>query len=101
MGRLKRRLERLEGKATAAVPDLSVEALQALSDEELDALEDAMEAAVASGDGSFQDLYAVVGERERRASSALFVALAAAHTGEELPVVRPGERCALGLLERI
>jgi hypothetical protein len=68
MGRLKRRLERLEGKATAAVPDLSVEALQALSDEELDALEDAMEAAVASGDGSFQDLGSIRGGRGTGAS---------------------------------
>jgi hypothetical protein len=59
-----------------------VEALKALSDEDLDALEETLETLLASGEAAFEDLYAVVTERGRRALNAYFEAIEAWRRGE-------------------
>jgi hypothetical protein len=99
---LRRRLDALEAKRTATSSRIvSTEALQALADPELDAFEEAMEAAVQSGVESFESLYAVVGERSRRALEAYSWAIEAVRRGGKLPTVAQGERCLVSLLERI
>jgi hypothetical protein len=82
---LRSRLEKLEGAASASSRAISREALKALSDEELDALEDALEAALASpgGGGSFEDFYAATTERSRRALDAYTLAVEAVRRGED------------------
>lgn len=62
-----KRLKRLEDASRRSSQSVSVEELRALSDEDLDALEDTLETALASGEGSFEGFYAVVTERGRRA----------------------------------
>jgi hypothetical protein len=62
-----KRLKRLEDASRRSSQSVSVEELRALSDEDLAALEDILETALASGQGSFEDFYAVVTERGRRA----------------------------------
>ena len=86
---LRRRLEKLEGTAGDASRTISQEALKALSDEELGALEDALEAALGSpeGEGSFEDPYAAATERSRRALDAYTHALEAIRRGENVPAV--------------
>ena len=105
---MRRRLAALEKGRKAAAPDLSGEALRLLSDEDLDALEEVIETGVEVGERNFEDLYAVVGERGRRAMDAWFEALEAARRGEEpvrqagTPTGTPpdGVEDALDLLER-
>ena len=86
---LRSRLEKLEGAASASSRAISREALKALSDEELDALEDALEAALASpgGGGSFEDFYLATTERSRRALDAYTLAVEAVRRGEDPPAV--------------
>ena len=74
---LRRRLERLEGGAGDADRSLSRAALKALSDENLDALEDVLEAAEAKPG---EDLSTT--ERGRRALAAYTDALEDARRGE-------------------
>jgi hypothetical protein len=79
---VRKRVERLEDAAAGARRSLSQEALRALSDEDLDALEETLETALASGDATFEGLYAVVTERGRRALHAYFEAIEAWRSGE-------------------
>ena len=79
---LHKRLERLEDTSRRSSRSVSVEALKALSDEDLDALEEIFETALASGEGSFEDFYAVVTERGRRALDAHCEAIEAWQSGE-------------------
>jgi hypothetical protein len=72
---LHKRLERLEDTSRRSDRSVSREALKALSDEDLDALEEMLETALASGDAAFEDLYAAVTERGRRALHAYFEAI--------------------------
>jgi hypothetical protein len=106
---LHKRLERLEDTFRRSARSVTGEALKALSDEELDALEEVLEEALksslageSSGAGAtFEDLYAAATERSRRALDAYTYAIEAVQRGEDLPAVAQGERCHLGLLERI
>ena len=110
MGSMRRRLAALEKGRKAEASDLSGEALRLLSDEDLDALEEVIETGVEVGGRNFEDLYAVVGERGRRAMDAWFEALEAARRGEEparptgtptgTPAPPDGVEDALDLLER-
>jgi hypothetical protein len=77
-----RRLKRLEDASRRSSRTVSVEELKAISDEDLDALEETLETALASGEGSFEDFYAVVTERGRRALHAHFEAIEAWRSGE-------------------
>jgi hypothetical protein len=77
-----KRLKRLEYASRRSSRSVSMEALKALSDEDLGALEDTLETALASGEGSFEDFYAVVTERGRRALHAHCEAIEAWRSGE-------------------
>jgi cytochrome c553 len=79
---IRRRLKRLEDASRRSSGTVNVEALKALSDEDLDALEETFETALASGEGSFEDFYAVVTERGRRALEAHCEAIEAWQSGE-------------------
>ena len=81
-----KRLKRLEDASRRSSRSVSVEALRALSDEDLDALEETFETALASGEGSFEDFYAVVTERGRRALEAHCEAIEAWRRGERQAV---------------
>jgi hypothetical protein len=72
-----RRLKRLEDASRRSSQSVSVEELRALSDEDLDTLEESLETALASGESSFEDFYAVVKERGQRALHAHFEAIEA------------------------
>ena len=110
MGSMRKRLAALEKGGKAAASGLSGEALRLLSDEDLAALEEVIETGVEVGARNFEDLYAVVGERGRRAMDAWFEALEAARRGEEparpagtptgTPTPPDGVEDALDLLER-
>ena len=86
---LRGRLERLEDASRHSAQSVSAEALTALTDEELDALEAALEAAAV--EGSLEDLYAATTERGRRALDAYTLALEAVKRGETLPVASQGK----------
>jgi hypothetical protein len=77
-----KRLKKLEDASRRSSQSVSAEALKALSDEDLDALEEALEAEFAEGKGSFEDLYMAVTERGRRALHAYFEAIEAWRSGE-------------------
>src|SRR5215208_6014945 len=77
-----RRLKRLEDASRRSSRPVSAEALKALSDEDLGALEETLETALASGEGGFEDFYAVVKERGRRALHAHCEAIEAWRRGE-------------------
>jgi hypothetical protein len=72
-----KRLKRLEDASRRSSRIVSAEALRTLSDDDLDALEETLETALASGEGSFEDFYAVVKERGRRALHAHYDAIEA------------------------
>jgi hypothetical protein len=78
-----KRLKRLEDASRRSSQSVSMETLKALSDEDLDALEDTLETALASGEGSFEDFYAVIKERSRRALHAHCEAIEAWRRGEK------------------
>lgn len=84
---LHRRLETLEARRASLEEKRSTapEVLGLLSDEELDGLEEVMEAAVESGAEDFESLYAVVSERSRRSLDAYLEVLEAAREGRDLP----------------
>jgi hypothetical protein len=82
---LKRRLKRLEEVGQRGEAELSGEALRYLSDEDLEALEDALEAGQENGSATFDDLYRVVTERGRRALENLLECLEAVREGREPP----------------
>jgi hypothetical protein len=86
MGSLERRLARLEAENRRGEAELSREALRHLSDEDLDALEDALEANQENGSATFEDLHSVVTERGRRALENLLECIEAVREGRE-PIV--------------
>ena len=83
MGSLERRLARLEAGRQRGAAELSREALAYLSDEDLDALEDALETGQEDGTATFEELYRVATERSRRALGTYLDALEAIERGEE------------------
>jgi hypothetical protein len=83
---LKRRLKRLEDVGKREETKLSREALRHLSDEDLEALEDALEAGQENGSATFEDLNSVVTERGRRALENLLECIEAVREGRE-PIV--------------
>jgi hypothetical protein len=83
---LHNRLKKLEDASRRSSRTVSAKALKALSDEDLDALEETFETALASGEGSFEDFYAVVTERGRRALDAHYAAIEACRRGERQTV---------------
>jgi hypothetical protein len=80
VGSLNGRIQRLEDASRHSAQNASRAALGALSDEELDDLEDTLEAA--AGEGSFEDLYAATTERGRWALDAYTRALEAVERGD-------------------
>ena len=100
MGSLERGLRVLEDDRKQEGASLSREALKHLSDEDLDALEDALEAGQGDGTAAFEDLYRASEERSRRALEAYFEAYEAARRGEE-PRSPPAGRDYLDLIRRI
>ena len=83
---LKRRLKRLEEVGKREETKLSREALRHLSDEDLDALEDVLEAGQEDGSAAFEDLHSVVTERGRRALENLLECIEAVREGRELRI---------------
>jgi len=69
--RLERRLECLEDARRQEEARLGRKALEYLSDEDLDALEDALEAGQEDGSATFEDLYRASSEQTRRVFRAL------------------------------
>jgi hypothetical protein len=86
VGNLARRLARLEAGRKQGEASLSREALGRLSDEDLEALEDALEAGQENGTAAFEDLYSVVTERGRRARENLLECIEAVREGRELRI---------------
>jgi hypothetical protein len=80
---LSRRLKRLEAAQKQEEAQLGREALSHLSDEDLDALEDALEAGQEDGSATFDDLYRVSSERSRRAVENLLECIEAIREGRE------------------
>jgi hypothetical protein len=81
---LKRRLKRLEEVGKREESRLSREALRHLSDEDLEALEDALvEAGQENGSATFEDLSSVLTERGRRALENLLECIEAVREGRE------------------
>ena len=85
MGSLEGRLARLEARRHAGEAELSREALTHLSDEDLDALEDVLEAGQEDGSATFEDLHSMVTERGRRALENLLECFEALREGPEPP----------------
>ena len=77
------RLKRLEAAQKQEQAQLAREALSHLSDEDLDALEDALEAGQENGTATFEDLYRVSSEQSRRALESYFECLEAIREGRE------------------
>ena len=82
---MNRRLQRLEASRENRAQSLTAEALRLLSDEDLQALDEATEEALERGEGDFWDLFATTQEKSRRALDALFEELEAVQSGEEPP----------------
>lgn len=80
---LKRRLKRLEEVGKREETRLSREALRYLANEDLDALEDDLEANQENGSATFEDLYGVATERGRRALENLLECIEAVREGRE------------------
>ena len=83
MGSLENRLSRLEATQKQEKAQLGREALTRLSDEDLDALEDVLEAGQEDGSATFEDLYRVSSEQSRRALESYFECLEAIREGRE------------------
>lgn len=101
MGGLGRRLERLEAGRRVDTSRLSAETLRRLSDADLEALEDALEAGQEGGSATFEDLYRAVSERSRRALDAYFAAYEALSRGEEPPARDPPGGDTLDRMQRM
>jgi hypothetical protein len=82
---LKGRLKRLEEVRKREEAELSREALTHLSDEDLYALEDVLEAGQEDGSATFEDLYRVSSEQSRRAVDAYLECIEALREGREPP----------------
>lgn len=85
MGSIENRLSRLEAAQKQEQTQLGREALTYLSDEELVALQDALEAGQENGPATFEDLYRVVKEQGRRALEAYLECIEALREGREPP----------------
>ena len=83
MGSIESRLSRLEAAQKQEQAQLGREALEYLSDEDLDALEDAFEAGQENGAATFEDLYRVSSEQSRRALESYFECVEAIREGRE------------------
>jgi hypothetical protein len=83
VGGVRRRLGRLEATQKQEQAQLGREALTRLSDEDLDALEDVLEAGQEDGSATFEDLYRVSSEQSRRALESYFECLEAITEGRE------------------
>jgi hypothetical protein len=83
VGSLERRLRRLEAERKREETELSREALTHLSDEDLYALADVLEAGQEDGSASFEDLYRVTSEQSRRALESYFDCFEAIREGRE------------------
>jgi hypothetical protein len=83
VGSLERRLRRLETERKREESALSREALTHLSDEDLYALEDVLEAGQEDGTATFEDLYRVTSEQSRRALESYFDCFEAIREGRE------------------
>jgi hypothetical protein len=83
VGSIESRLSRLEAAQKQEQAQLGREALEYLSDEDLDALEDALEAGQENGTATFEDLYRVSSEQSRRALESYFECLEAIREGRE------------------
>jgi hypothetical protein len=89
---IERRIAALEATHKEEQTQLGREALTYLSDEDLDALEDALEAGQENGAATFEDLYRVVKEQGRRALDAYLECIEALREGREPPPApEPGE----------
>ena len=87
------RIKRLEAAQKQEEAQLGREALTYLSDEELVALEDVLEAGQEDGTATFEDLYRVVKEQGRRALESYFDCLEALREGENRsPLPNPERR---------
>ncbi len=91
MGSLERRLRRLETERKREESALSREALTHLSDSDLYALEDVLEAGQEDGTATFEDLYRVTSEQSRRALDAYLECIEAIREGREPNVSTEGE----------
>ena len=80
---LENRLSRLEATQKQEKAQLGREALTRLSDEELDALEDALEAGQEDGSATFEDFHRVIKEQGRRALENLLECIEATREGRE------------------
>jgi hypothetical protein len=80
---LNRRLKRLEAVHKQEEAQLGKEALTYLSDEDLVALEDALEAGQENGTATFEDLYRVSSEQSRRVLESYFECLETIREGRE------------------
>jgi hypothetical protein len=83
VGSMKRRLERLEEVRKREETELSREALTHLSDEDLYALADVLEAGQEDRTATFEDLYRVSSEQSRRALDAYLECIEALKEGRE------------------
>jgi hypothetical protein len=83
VGSLERRLRRLEAERKREETELSREALTHLSDSDLYALADVLEAGQEDGSASFEDLYRVTSEQSRRALESYFDCFEAIREGRE------------------
>ena len=83
MASIERRIAALEAAQKQEETQLGREALTYLSDEELIALEDALEAGQENGTATFKDLYRVVKEQGRRALDAYLECIEALREGRE------------------
>jgi hypothetical protein len=83
LSRHSKRLKRLEATQKQEKAQLGREALSRLSDEDLDALEDALEAGQEDGSATFEDLYRISSEQSRRALENYFEVLEAIREGRE------------------
>ena len=81
--RLDGRLRRLEDARKQEEARLGRKALEYLSDEDLYALEDTLEAGQEDGSATFEDLYRVSTEQSRRALESYFECLEAITEGRE------------------
>ena len=91
MGSLERRIRRLEAERKREETELSREALTHLSDEDLYALADVLEAGQEDGSATFEDLYRVTSEQSRRALDAYLECIEAIREGREPNVSTEGE----------
>jgi hypothetical protein len=81
--RINDRLKRLEAAQKQEQAQLGREALEHLSDEDLSALEDVLEAGQENGTATFEDLYRVSSETSRRALDAYLECIEAIRDGRE------------------